>query len=217
MNVFDIFDIISYIFFSFIFIPIGVAIYRRRYLATPDKYILAFLLGYLLLSIIAATLLYNQQRNHFLYYFQTILAVILSYYLFIETNYLSKKQILTLKIASVSIILLMFIEITFIGFNKINSVTLALSRTFMCVLSLVYLRQETKNIKLSFFDLKSTFWYQVGNFIFSFFSIFTSLFKNYFIETSLDLYLFFDTISILSIAVAFTVYAFGLGITKKIR
>jgi hypothetical protein len=109
----------------------------------------------------------------------------------------------------------MFVEIWILGFNKINTFTLTGSRILMCVLSLLYLNEEVRDFNHSILDLMSVFWLYVGNFIFSFFSIFTSLFKNYFIETSIDMYLFFDTLSVLSNAVAFTVYAFAFGITKK--
>lgn len=216
MNIFDTFDIVYFIFLSFVFVPIGVAIYRWRYLTTLDKIVFYFLIGYLFLTIIAAILLFSQIRNHFLYYFHTILTALFMYFYGVKIHiFKTKKAHTILSFCCVSIFLGLLLEMGFIGFNQINTVTLTFSKVVMFVLSILFLKNEVKDYKLDLLDLNSVICYNIGLFMFSFFSIFTSLFKNYFIETSINLYFFFDTISVLSNAIAFCFFAFGFGITKN--
>lgn len=98
--------------------------------------ILLFLLIWAIIEIAAIVLRYSQIRNHFLYYFHTLNTLLLA----LTTFYLKPGKIIIFYIV-IFIIATLPIEVLYIGFNRINTVTLSLSRILVSVAAIIELKK----------------------------------------------------------------------------
>ncbi|GAB3997278.1 hypothetical protein GCM10028807_42050 [Spirosoma daeguense] len=206
MSVETILDILYHVCFGVILIPLWIGFRHWSKLTVADKWIIGLLTSLLLFEVLADILRFNRVRNHFLYYFQTISVLWCGslYYTRIR-----KWEWWPLLIALVVSALIPAEVICWVGFNYINSSTLALSKLILAVYAFDSLRRlidDQTNVSLRTNPLL----YQHAAFlIYGFFSAGTMYFRNYFIETSLDLYFFFDTLTVMISAVAFALFAKG--------
>ena len=189
-----------------VLVPILLGVFRWHSLTPSERWVVVFLVALLfheLLSILCITL---HTRNHFLYYLQTVAVLVAVSGVYDGTF---GRKGLTWQIALV-VGLLTVVEVIFwVGFNHINSVTLSMSRLLPAVYALLILyRLFSANIVLSSTS-RPMLYLHIGFFVFGAFTAVNAYFKSYFIETSLDLYYFFNTTSAMMSAVAFGFFSVG--------
>jgi hypothetical protein len=211
MNNITVLNFVEYFFEGFIFIPIITAIYGWKNLTISDKYVFCFLLSSISIEVISEILRFSRVRNHFLAYPQTVFVLVFSFQFFKiqyskETNKIN--QLLYF------IILLIPLEVIFIsGFNQFNVITRTISIISLIIFSIIYLIKLV--LDTSFKYRNALFFHNLGFLIIGLFSIIPSVFDRYFIETSLDLFYFFDTLKFLGLAFAFIMFSVGFWFTQK--
>ena len=203
-----------YIFYTFILLPIGISIYRFKQLARTDKLIQLFLIVILLKDFAAFFLATYGIKNHFLYPIRTIICfwVFTFYYTKLSTKIVPPVILLIVGgLFSTGIIT----EIMIRGFNAINTYTLILYNLAMIIYATLYINKEILNIKSRMIDRNSYFWMSLGFWTLGTLTLISNAFKNHFIETSLDLYFFFDSIAGVGNALASILFAFGFLVSRK--
>ena len=204
--------LIDYFFISFIFVPIAIGILSKKQLSKPESYLLYFLISIISIEIISEIFRYNNTRNHFLYYFQTLLILIFTY-LFFRENSQNNKVKKALFYCFWSIALLLPVEAIFIsGFNQLNSVTKTLLLIFISFFSVFFLRKELANYNKEI--KKQLFFFNIGLAVFGLISIIPSIFDKLFIESAVNLFYFFETLSLIGNAVAYVFFAIGFRSRK---
>jgi hypothetical protein len=215
MNVYDILQIVYFVFFSMIFLPIGIAVYRIKVFSKSDRFVFLFLLSNLVIEIIATILQYMIIRNSFLSYPKTLLNI-LFFLLFLLQLKFSEFERKLLYVMAIFISLLLPLETIYISeFNQINTVSLTLSSMFIAIYSIRCLKNIFENQKNSLILSNRSFWYSIAFFIYGFFSIIPNCFERSFVETSLNLYYFFDTLKVIAYGLSFLFFAFAFSLIKK--
>lgn len=212
MTLYDILEWIYYLSFSTILIPIIVVFSRWSSVPTSVRWIAWLLLVLLILEIVSTVLRYSQIRNHFIYYFQT--AAIL----WCGAGFFASRfgKLFCYSIAMFVSILIPLEVVFWVGFNHINSATLTLSRALLALGAFILLKQLLEQEPTKLMLNQPAFFLNSGLFVLGFFSLATSAFKDQFIESSLDLYYFFDTLAVMTSAVGFGLLARGFWlITNK--
>lgn len=208
MSVHAIFDTLYYVFFAFILIPLWIGFREWSSLTLADKWIVALLTSLSLLEIVSDILTFNRIRNHFLYYGQTVIVLWLGSYFYVQVR---KWRRWPLRIAFLISVLVPVEVIGWVGFNHINSVTLTLSRLVLAGYAFSSLRQLIDDHSGPSLRSNPLVYQHLGFLVYGFFSAVTMYFRNYFIETSLDLYFFFDILGVMMGAVAFGFFAVGFS------
>ena len=213
MDIYHILEWVYYIFFSTIFIPILIILGHWSKTTASERRVAWLIFSYLIIELVSIILRYNLIRNHFLYYVLTIANL-----LFMAEYFSSSLgRVVCISIA-IAISIAMFIEVFFfVGFNHINSFTLTLSNALIVIGAFVGLRKLLNGNALHSLSRQQPVFLYLGLIIISFFSLATSAFKSKFIDTSLELYYFFDTLDVIAKAAGFLIIARGFWIGRNNR
>ncbi|WP_080055253.1 hypothetical protein [Spirosoma aerolatum] len=166
----------------------------------------------LLLEIVATMLRFQSIRNHFIHYFFTVFVLWIGAYFYAP---ILSPQWLIILIALLVTVGIPAEVIGWVGFNHINTVTETLAWLLLAVyafVSLIRLFELPVAISLRH---DGGLYYHVGFFIWSVFKAGRACFLNYFIETSLDLYYFADTLVVIVGAIAYSFFAIGFMFRKR--
>ncbi len=196
-----------YGFLSFtVLIPIGLGLNQWRFLNHSERWVVIFLIALLLHELLAILCIELHTRNHFLYYFETV-AVLVS----VAGVYsvLVGPRKLPWQIAVVVSVLMVLEVVFWVGFNHINSITLTLSRILPAVYAVICLNRLFTSKAIYTLGPDRMLYVHLGFFVFGAFTAINTYFKSYFIETSLDMYYLFNTISAMMSAVAFGFFSIG--------
>ena len=215
LTAYQILDRIYYFLFSFILIPIVIGISKRKDLSKSDSKILLLLVALLILEIFSELLRWNRMRNHFVSFPVTFFLFFFS----LQYFFISKLQSLMSKfLLGLAILTLIFTEVFIAGFNQLNSITKSLSFVSVLVLSVIHLKKLFSNNEMFEFSRNPSFWYSIAFSIWGSFAFLPSLLERYFIETSINLYYFFDTLRLLGFAISCIIFAIGLNkISQKTK
>lgn len=204
--VFNGYDILYFIFFATILLPIALGVLRWRVLTRAERWVVLFLTALLMHELLAILCIALHTRNHFLYYIQTV-AVLCSVAGLYDGTIGRKNRLWQLALL---VSLLMVIEVFFwVGFNRINSATLSVSRLLPALYALMCLQRLFRAGATRPLSPDPMVYIHAGFFIFGAFSAITVYFKSYFIETSLDLYNLSTNLSVIMNAVAFGFFTAG--------
>lgn len=216
MSIYEILDYLYLFFFGFIFVPLGVGLFRWKSLNLAGRIAMGFLASVLVIEVLKDTLSVFHIRNHFMYYPHTVVVFAFSTWFFYKMagpNVVLKKWLIWTYVA---IILFLPLEVWVIsGFNQINTITQTLSYLNMIGVSGYFLKELLLNKRSSVLSQDYRFWFCAAFFTLSLFSVVTSFFKKQFIESSLDLYYFFDMLTVIGGATAFILFAIGFIVTPK--
>ncbi len=214
MAFYDLINLLFNLFFSIILWPIVTGLYYWNSLRRVERLVVLFLIALLLLEIASHVLGLLRVRNHYMHYLDTF--TVLWFGALFYANRQAKKWWPVWLAAFVSC--LVPIEVFgLVGFNHINTITESIAKLLLVVYSFNQLRQLINHTDGNSLRQQPVVYYHLGFFIYGFFSAITSMFKNYFIETALDLYFFFDTLSVILSAVAFCLFAIGLRLSSAKR
>ncbi len=201
------YDFLYNLFTFTVVIPVLLGLARWSVLTRSERWMIGFLISLLaheLLSILCITI---HTRNHFLYYIQTVL--VLFSIAGVYSGIVGTPQLLWRVAITVSV--LMVLEVGFwVGFNHINSATLAISRLLPALYACTYLYRLVSTTDSGRRTPRPTLYTHVGFAIMGAFTALNACFKSYFIETSLDLYYLSNNISAMMSAVAFGLFSLGL-------
>ncbi|TAE23644.1 MAG: hypothetical protein EAZ91_21600 [Cytophagales bacterium] len=206
MSVYDFIDFIGYLCVAAILLPIGFGSNYWRELSDREQKLVLFLVALLLLEIISIILRFNLVRNHFLYYFKTWSVLWISAVYFRSIDKLRRWSTIIAGLLAVSVLVEVYV---WVGFNHINTITRTLAWLLLSLCGFAGLIQLLNQPSEKSLRQQPAFYYYSGFFTIGFFSANTSLFSNYFIETSLDLYYFFDTLKGIMSAVGYGVFTWG--------
>lgn len=211
-TVYEILDRVYYILDSCMLLPIVIATFRIRYLSKSDKYVFGLLICIFLLEIISETLRWSRIRNHFINYpisFCLFFFTVQFFAAFKEPFFKQKYLLIGL------FFIFVFIEVLIVGFNQINSLTLAFAYFQMFIFGIRYLQKYfSVNEVLRHLPI-SSFWFSVSFSVWGAFAFLPSLLQRYFIETSIPLYYFFDTVRMLGFAMSCIIFAIGFSKLTK--
>lgn len=198
-----------YNLFTFtVIIPIFLGLRRWQRLTYSDRWVVIFLAVLLLHELLSILCMRLHTRNHFLYYIQTVF--VLASVAGVYEKALGNRG-LSWKIAALVSVLTVVEVINWVGFNHINSVTLTLSRLLPATYALIGLNQLLSSKDSQSLRPNPKLYVHLGFFLFGAFTAVNAYFKSYFIETSLDLYYLFNTISAMISAVAFGIFSVGFS------
>lgn len=204
--------IIDYFFISFIFIPLIVGFIYKNQLSKTDSYILYLLVSIIFIEIVSEIFRYNNVRNHFLYYPQTFLILLFTYWFFREI-YKNTQIRKILFYCFLIIAILLPIEVVFIaGFNQLNSITKTLCLLFISYFSVLFLKKDIDQFNREI--TKNLFFHNVGLAIFGLISIIPSIFDKLFIESAVNLFYFFEILALIGHAVAYVFFFIGFRSRK---
>ncbi|MBD2755357.1 hypothetical protein [Spirosoma validum] len=207
MSLYDILDWLWYGFMIVIVWPILTGLIVWRQLDRRERSLIAFLLSLLTGEIIATILRFSMMRNHFMHYVATL--AVLGLILFFYANSGRSRWIVTSIVVAITVSIPIEVFV-WTGFNQINTVTETLAwllLTSLAFINLKHLLDSSAEVSLR----KNPFvYYHTGFFILGFFRAGKSCFVRYFIETSLDLYFFMDTLVVIMGAVAYSLFALGI-------
>ena len=213
MSLYYILDWIYYLFFLTILIPLGIALYRLPSVPSVTRWVIWLLLSLLVIEIASIILRFNIVRNHFLYYFQTLAILICGAGFYAPDFGYKNCYVISLVVAC-----LIPLEVwMWVGFNHINSTTLTLSRVLLALGSFIKIRQLFIKEPAQALSEQSSFFINLGLLIIGFFSLVTNAFKSQFIESSLNLYYFFDTMAVITNAFGFVILARGFWLIPVTR
>lgn len=213
MGLYGILNIVYFAFFGIIFIPVGVGVLRLSKLSESGRWAWLFLVLLMLNESTSIILQYSRIRNHFMLQSDSLI-VLWAGAGFFSTLFTREKPT-PLRRFIVPVVGLitasLVVEVaTGDGVNQINTLTFVLSRLFVLVFSFFGLIKIFNSLEYSKLDYNPTFWYCIGFFIFSFFSAISGAFEKQFIESSLDLYYFFDTMKVIAYGASFAIFTIGL-------
>jgi hypothetical protein len=214
MTLYGILNIVYFAFFGLILVPVGVGLLRVSRFSRAGRWVWGFLLLYMLNEVVATVLMYSRIRNHFMMQSDTLILLWASAGYF--TGLLSEKGSFRASTRSIQLLaggitFLLIVEVMMNGdFNQINTGTYVLTRLMVLAGSFLGLRKIFDISQDARLGHKPDFWYCIGFFIFSFFSAITGAFEKQFIESSLDLYYFFDTMKVIAYGASFAIFAIGL-------
>jgi len=213
MTRYDLLDLIWYACSAVILVPIALGVRYWAYLSVQERTVVWFLVIMLALEIIATCLRYSLIRNHFIFYFRT-LAVLWVGVAWYEPQINWKRWPALLAVIVVGG---MLAEVWFwVGFNYINTFSLTLAWLLLVsygFLSLLQLMNLPTAVSLR---QKPDLYMNAGFVLLGFFSAGTACLENYFIETSLDLYYFSDTLLVFMSATAYVSFATGFARKQQI-
>lgn len=212
MSLYDLMDWVWYVFTTFTLLPIGIGMYNWKCLTSQERWLVSLVLGLFLLDVIATILRYNYIRNQFVYQFRTLIALAISV-LFYQP--VINWKFWPIWIATIIALLIPFEIVYWVGFNHINTLTLGVSWLILSVyaihgLNLLFDRTGQKSLRRNPY-----LFFHLGLFVLGFFSSLAGFWENHFIETSLDLYFFFDTLAVIMRAIAFCLLAIGLDCCRR--
>lgn len=211
MSIYDILDWIWYGFMAVIIWPIVVGFSRWTYLSRPERGLVWFLVAMLGFEIIGTLLRINATRNHFMHYFQTLAVLCIGAYFYTPLLGWHKWPIRIAWIIALCIPIEVF---GWVGFNHINAITETIAWFLIALYAFVCL------IKLLDHPLDRSIrhdlplYIHAGFMILGFFRAGRACFLNYFIETSIDLYYFVDTMVVIVGAVAYGLFAIGFTLKR---
>lgn len=206
MKIYESLDLLYDLLMFTVLVPVSLALMRWRQLNSPARWAVVFLVALLIHELLAQLLIKLHTRNHFLYYLQTV-AVLYSV-AGVYTDLVGSRRLLGQIATIVSV--LMVIEVSFwVGFNHINSVTLTISRLLPAIYASITLNRLFLTKATQALMPNPLVYIHLGFFLFGAFTAINAYFKSYFIETSLDLYYLFNTLSALVSAVTFGLFSIG--------
>ena len=189
-----------------VLIPIVLGLIQWRLLTQSERWIVAFLVALLVDELLSVLCIALHTRNHFLYHIQTI--TVLWSVAGVYEPIIGRKHLVWRIALGTS--LLMIVEVVFwVGFNHINSVTLAASRLLPAAYALISLNRLFEVKMIRSLTPEPMLYMHLGFFLFGTFTAINAYFMSYFIETSLDLYFLFLTMSALVSATAFGFFSMG--------
>lgn len=196
-----------------VLIPLLLGLLRWQRLTGSVRWVIVFLGALFLHELLAHLCIKLHVRNHFLYYNQTL--VVLCSVAGLYDDDIGRRH--TPWWVAFVISASMVIEVVFwVGFNHINSVTLSISRLLPAIYAVICLNRLFKAKDVYSLMPNPKVYIHLGFFVFGAFTAITAYFKSYFIETSLDLYYLFNTMSAMMSAVAFGLFTIGFSRMKLV-
>lgn len=207
VTLFSILDLIYYSFTAVILLPIWFGVRYWSDLSASERGLFWFLVIMLSLEVISTILRYSYVRNHFIDYFRTLSVLLIGAYFYGISVGWGRWPLF---LSGLVTVLLPVEVVGWVGFNHINSLTRSVAWFLLAVYafrSLIRLFDQPNEVSLR---QQPTIYYDLGFFLMGFVSAGTKYFEDYFIETSLDLYYFFDTFTVMINALAFGLFSIGL-------
>ncbi|QMW01737.1 hypothetical protein [Spirosoma foliorum] len=207
MTLYDILDLILYVSTAVVLIPIGLGVRYWSELSARERGLIWFLTGILIVEVADTILRYSYIRNHFTSYFRTLAVLLIGAYFYGASVGWGRWPLF---LSGLVTVLLPVEVVGWVGFNHINSLTRSVAWFLLAMYafrSLIRLFDQPNEVSLR---QQPTIYYDLGFFLMGFVSAGTKYFENYFIETSLDLYYFFDTFTVMINALAFGLFSIGL-------
>ncbi len=212
MTLYDILDWVWYGFTAIIVWPIILGLLNWGRLNRRERSLVLFLVAVLTIEIISTLLRFNHVRNHFMHYLVTaaVLGIIAAFYIPLIRN----RRIVAF--GTLLLAITMPVEVfLWSGFNNVNTVTETLAWLLLTSLAFVCLKGLLDSPAGLSLRQNPFLYYNTGFFILGFFRAGKSCFVKYFIETSLDLYFFMDTLVVILGAVAYGLLATGLTYRQR--
>ena len=197
-----------------IFIPFFVAIYNRKKLTYPLKY-----LGYLmyfsaLIEIISEIMWWKEMNNLFLLHIYVIAEFILigwMYQLYLYKLYNRNIiPILILAFSIFSVINSLFIQ----SIQTFNTHSRPIGNFIFIIFSISYFYKLLKELKIRYLELNPMFWINTGILIYFSGSLFLFIFSNYLLKNSTQNNLFWTIHAGLNIFINIF-YAIGLWLSRE--
>lgn len=201
------YDLLYNLFTFTVVIPILLGLVRWSVLTRSERWVVIFLITLLAHELLSILCIALHTRNHFLYYIQTVL--VLCSVAGVYSGIIGIPRFLWCVAVTVGVLMVLEVEFR-VGFNHINSATLAISRLlpalYACICLYRLVSMTTSGLKMS----RSIVYMHIGFAVIGAFTALNACFKSYFIETSLDLYYLSNNISAMMSALAFAFFSLGL-------
>lgn len=211
MSIFQLLDTIWYVFTGLLLFPILFGLVYWRTYSAAEHLLIGLAVGLFAAKVIGVGARFMHLRNHFLYYLETLVIC-----WFIGSFYARREERQQLTWLVAGIALLLPIEVFgWVGFNRINSLTLALSLFLLAICGFLQLKKLIDTSQVVSLRKTPDFYYNLALFGFGFFTFIPLYFKSYFIESSLDLYFFFDTFVVMISGFSYMLLGFGLKLSQQ--
>lgn len=214
MDIYASFDLLYDTLMFIILIPISLGLWKWRFLTNRERWVIGFLGVLLLHEVLAQICIKLRTRNHFLYYIQTV--GVLCSVAGVYDSVIGRKQLLW-QIAMVLSLTMMAEVLIVVGFNHINSITLSVSRLLLAICAFISLKRLFSDKTNRSLGPNSMLYIHLGFFLFGAFTAVNAYFKSYLIETSLELYYLFNTMSAIVSAISFGLFSVGFLRVKPLH
>lgn len=207
MTLFDILDWIWYGFTAVIFLPLFLGLKEWRQLNRREHRLIIFLFSLLMAELVGTVLRFSLIRNHFIHYYVTLAVLWIAVTFYVD--YSLQRRFLQTAIFFIALAIPVEIFLV-LGFNQINTVTETIAWFTLALLAFINLKYLVVSPDITSLRENSLLYYHLGFFIIGFFRAGKACFVKYFIETSLDLYFFMDTLVVMGGAIAYGLFARGI-------
>lgn len=212
MSIYDILDWLWYGFTAVVLVPIVAGLLHWRLLNKSERSLVWFLIAMLMLEVVATTLRFNAIRNHFIHYFQTSSVLWIGTHFYTERIGWGNWPMIIAVVVAITIPVEVF---GWVGFNHINTATETVAWLLIALyafVSLVHVLEQPLDRSIR---RDGMVYHHAGFLLIGFFKAGRACFLNYFIETSVDLYFFIDTLVVIIGAVVYGLFTIGFTLKER--